>query len=85
MADNNRRGPRKEINTTQVVRYLSKVFANATESMGRNAPAGSDLYKLQVEFAYYVDEITRGPSYQVSKVIADCNSFIDGIVAINKK
>ena len=82
MSDYKQRRPeRKQIDTNQVVRYLSKVFANATEHLGKQAVAGCELHDLQVDFAHYVNDITRGPTYQVSKVIADCNHFIDGIVA----
>lgn len=78
------RSPKKAIDTNQVVRYLSKVFSIATENLGRDAPRGSELHNLQVEFSYFIDEITRGYTYQVSKVIADCNEFIDNIVDKNK-
>ena len=80
MAEHKPRVIRKKIDTTQVTRYLAKVFANATEHLGRTAVKGSELYDLQVEFSYYIDDITRGPVYHVSKVIADCNQFIDDIV-----
>lgn len=62
-----------------VVRFLTHRFRTVTAGMSRDNSRGSQLYKLQVEFAYFVDEITRGPSYQVGKIIADANTFISSI------
>lgn len=66
------------------VRYLSSQFAKATAGMGKaikatkNAPA-TELYTLQVNFAYLIDEIQRGPKYFAPKVISECNEFLDAI------
>lgn len=73
----------KPLDTQKVCRFLSKAFASATEKFGRHAERGTDLYKLQVEFSYFMDEISRGPIFHAPKVIADCNTFIDHINAIN--
>lgn len=71
-----RRPERKEINTKQVCDHLSWLFANATRGQGR-AVRGSKLFDYQVEFCYYLDDISRGPSYIVPKKIAECNVFLD--------
>lgn len=66
------------------VRYLSGQFAKATAGMGKalrateKAPA-TELYRLQVDFAYLIDEIQRGPKYFAPKVISECNEFLDAI------
>jgi len=40
----------------------------------------TELYDLQSDFCYFIREIQNSPEYVVSKVIADCNQFIDDIV-----
>lgn len=74
------------INTDNVVRFLSSAFAKATAGMGKALPANkktkvpaTPLYTLQVEFAYMLDEIQRGPNYIVPKTISEANEFIDQI------
>lgn len=76
---NDRRNQVTEIDVDHVIRYLTRQFRQRTEDMGRDATRGTDLYKLQVNFAYLVDEIKRGPAYQASKVIAQANDFLDSI------
>lgn len=71
--------PEKHLDTGKVCRFLTKAFASAIEKYGRNCEKGTELYKLQVDFAYYLDEIARGPIFHAPKVIADCNAFIDNI------
>lgn len=78
----------KKINVEQVARYLNHAFADATDRMGKatrtyikktNTVEMTELYKLQVEFTYMLDNIRRGPTYLVSKVISDCNRLIANI------
>ena len=47
-------------------------------------PRGNELYQLQVEFCYFVDEIARGAVYISPKTIAECNDFIAKIVESKK-
>lgn len=66
------------------VRYLQSQFAKATVGMGKATSAtdkqpATDLYKLQVEFAYLIDDVQRGPKYFAPKVISECNEFLDAI------
>jgi hypothetical protein len=68
-----------EIDVEHVIRYLTRQFRQKTEDMGRDAPRGSELYKLQCDFTYMLDEIKRGPTYQVSKIIAKANEMLDAI------
>lgn len=79
--------PRKSrpIDTAHVCQHLTWLFNNATANMGRETSKGTPLYKLQVEFAYFLDEIQRGATYIIPKVIADCNQFISDIITANKK
>lgn len=84
---NNDRGE-KRINVEQVVNYLSHAFAKASAKaapkIGRAAVRAvvdgqvetTRLYDYQVEFCYLIDEIQRGPSYIVPKVIQDANQLI---------
>lgn len=71
-----RRHDRREINIKQVCDHLSWLFANATKGQGR-AIRGNKLHEYQVDFCYYLDDIQRGPTYIVPKVIAECNEFLD--------
>ncbi len=70
----------------RVVDHLNHAFGMATKDLGRagkavvdNVSVPNQLYKLQVEFSYMIDAITRGPRYIAPKVIADCNEFIANI------
>lgn len=76
---NNRRQAASEIDTDHVIRYLTRQFKQKTEDHGKAATRGTDLHKLQVDFAYMLDGIKRGPTYQVSKIIANANAFLDNI------
>lgn len=68
----------KSININQVVSYLNHTFAKtAEETFGRIfAVKGTPLYGYQVEHCYLVDEIQRGPTYMLPKVISDANDNI---------
>lgn len=74
----------RPIDTAHVCQHLTWLFNNATNSMGRDAVKGTRLYTYQVDFAHYLNEIQRGATYIVPKVIADCNDFINGIIEANK-
>lgn len=66
---------RSPIDTDRVVRHLSRNFSVITKDLGR-AVKGNALYNYQIEFAYMIDEIQRGPEYLAPKVIADANELI---------
>lgn len=74
----------KTIDTDRVLRHLTRNFSHATRNMGK-AVKGTRLYDLQVEFAYMVDEIQRGPVYLTPKVIADANELIASIIMAEAK
>lgn len=69
----------KVIDSDRVVRHLSRNFAQATRDMGK-VVKGNQLYTYQVEFAHMIDEIQRGPTYLMPKVIADANELIASIL-----
>ena len=69
----------KQINRDQVIKYLNHAFSKATQQFGSKNVKGTDLYDHQVDYCYLVDEIKRGPSYMVPKVIAEANRLIDSI------
>ena len=68
----------KSINVNQVVSYLNHTFAKAAEeNFGRTAAVkGTKLYNFQVKHCYLVDEIQRGPTYMLPKVISTANDNI---------
>lgn len=68
----------KSINVNQVVSYLNHTFAKtAEETFGRAAAVkGTVLYGFQVDHCYFVDEIQRGPTYMLPKVISNANDNI---------
>jgi hypothetical protein len=87
MNDNNER-----INIDQVVSYLSHAFSNAVQDFPQKSVTkdgkyskGTDLYKLQVDFCYLIDQIQRGPSYITPKAITECNELIDKAVAVKQE
>lgn len=70
------------INRNQVIRHLTASFNSATNHMERAARTKNgpnQTYKLQVEFAYHINEIAVGPKYCLPANIAKCNEFIDSI------
>lgn len=72
------------IDSDRVVRHLNRNFDKAIREMGGKALKDKDgnpnkLYLYQVEFAYMIDEIQRGPVYLMPKIIADANELITKI------
>lgn len=78
-----------KINIEQVVDYLSRAFNKAsmkasskigTKAVRTESDDGrvytTTLYNYQIEFCYLVNEIQRGPSYIVPKIIQDANDLI---------
>lgn len=79
----------KKIDVEQVTTYLSRSFAmalqKATSTLGtKDISRGTVLYDYQVEFCYLIDDIQRGPSYIVPKLITQANELIDQLAAIEK-
>lgn len=70
----------KNIDAKKVISYLNHTFAKTAEEVfGRIRPAntrGTPLYGFQVDHCYFVDEIQRGPTYMLPKVISDANANI---------
>lgn len=75
---------RPAIDVTRVVKHLNLAFSKAIRGLGRPARdkdgKPNDLYKYQVEFSYMIDEIQRGPVYQMPKVISEANEMIAKIM-----
>jgi len=70
----------KSINIEQVVSYLNHTFAKTAEdvfgSKSKSAIKGALLYTYQVDHCYFIDEIQRGPTYMLPKVISYANENI---------
>lgn len=68
----------RSINIKQVVSYLNHSFTKMAEEVfaSRAAVKGTPLYKFQVDHCYFVDEIERGPTYMLPKVISYANDNI---------
>jgi len=87
-AERSERIEKKIINVEQVVNYLSHSFAKAASKAAskignralRTVVNGNVhttiLYNYQVDFMYLINEIQRGPSYIVPKLIQDANAMI---------
>lgn len=74
--------PKKEIDISRSIRYLTHTFNQATSKMDRpwrNTKTGQSnaLYMMQREFAYRLNEIVMAPRSVTAKAIADCNAYID--------
>jgi len=67
----------KKFDVKQVIRYLNHAFSKATRPFGSNNSKGTELYAIQVEFCYLIDNIEYGPKYIVPKLIAKANELID--------
>lgn len=70
----------KHINVNHVVNHLKVIFEKAISDLPKDNSRGTLLHKYQTEFCYYIDEIERGPNYMISKIISECNMFIDQIL-----
>lgn len=73
--------PKKKINVEKVVKYLSHTFSKAQQqaivAVGNKNSKGTALYEFQVEFAYLIDHIQRGPAYIAPKKISEANELIE--------
>lgn len=58
------------------VAYLSNAFNKATRSLGNKNQKGTELYDLQVEFAWLLHEIANGPRYIFPKRVEEANQII---------
>lgn len=70
--------------TQRTIDDLNTRFAKATKGI-RDNTCGSQLHKWQVDFAYMIDDIMRGPGYITPKVADNTSHFIDGIVKIRRE
>lgn len=70
----------KSINVDQVVSYLNHTFAKVADevfgALRTKAVKGTTLYRFQVDHCYLIDEIQRGPTYMLPKVISNANDNI---------
>lgn len=62
-----------------VVQRLRAEFRDRTKQLGNKNEKGTRLYGLQIEFAYIVDGIQRGPLFAVPRLISDCEKLIQTI------
>lgn len=67
-------------NKKTTVAYLNHSFSEALKTSGivnlKNTK-GTDLYDYQVEYCYLINEVQRGPDYNVQKTIEKINSMIE--------
>ena len=80
------REPQKEKDVGQIIRYLTHTFNQATSKLERpwrNHKTGvaNQLYVLQREYAYLINEVGQAPRCLVQKAIADCNEYIDKVIS----
>ncbi len=80
--EQNKDGKEKEtvLDIKQIVDFLNHAFRVATQGMGKATRSKdgtkSQMYMWQSEFSYMIDEIGRGPTYIVPKIVTDCNELI---------
>lgn len=93
------RSPRaKELDHAEVVSYLSRSFARAVykanaagnlskalRTVKNGKVSTTDLYDLQVDFSYMIDEIERGPVYIAPKIVSDVKELIAKIEVLATK
>lgn len=64
----------------QMVDFLSHAFKQAIQGMGKAVRfkdgTKTALYQFHVDFSYMIDDIQRGPTYIVPKVVSECNEMI---------
>lgn len=71
------------LNTKEQVKKLNDAFHHVTRSMGKNNVKGTTLYQYQVDFAYLLDNIERGPTFQIPFLIYQAENLIRTIAATN--
>lgn len=82
----------RDIDTTEVVRYLIRAFNRAADSaapaIGNKAVRTLNgkvdptiLYYYQCDMAYVIDNIQRGPKYIAPKYIQEANEIIAALAA----
>lgn len=69
-----------DINIDQTLKQLSYAFYSAVREFPEKVARGNTLHTLQVDFAYMLDDIKRGPKYIAPKLIAECIEFINRTV-----
>lgn len=80
--EQNKEGKEKEtvLDVKQIVDFLNHAFRQATQGMGKATRSKdgmkSQMYQWQVEFCYMIDDILRGPTYIVPKIVTECNELI---------
>jgi len=70
----------------QIVDFLNHAFRQASQGMGKATRSKdgtkSVLYQAQIDFCYLIDEITRGPTYIVPKIVTDANELIAKLIEL---
>ncbi len=76
-------------NVDQIIRYLTNTFSVVTQSLDKaqqTKTGPNQLYRLQTEFAYLLNEVGQGQASVLQKHIANCNNYIDQVMqALSKK
>lgn len=69
---------RKAFDRDSAVDYLGRLFERASDGHGprSKATAGTALYGFQVDFAYLIDEIQRGPEASAKHAFAQAKRLI---------
>jgi len=68
------------INVDKEIDYLNYKFTEATKRFKPiNNKKGSELYNIQVDFCYLLNDIKFAPQYIVHKLISKIHNFINGI------
>ena len=81
----------KILNSTQIktsLSYLSHTFKDACyqfKAIGQPTQNAEQIKKFEEDFAYLIDDIDRGPIFQIGKVIAECNELINNILTATQK
>jgi len=63
----------------QIVNRIKYEFRERTKKLGNKNEKGTLLHTLQVEFSYIVNEIQRGPSFFLPKLLSDYQQLLKKI------
>lgn len=79
----------KERDVGPIIRYLTNTFNQATANMERPArhklTGPNQLYIMQTEFAYLLNEVVQGPKCVMQKNITACNEYIDRTIQLQSR
>lgn len=65
--------------STQISNRLKYEFRERVKKLGNRNEKGTLLYNLQVDFSYIINEIQKGPTFFIPKLLSDYQQLLKRI------